>query len=197
MVSIEEIQTAYYMVAATGVLIAAVYYIYNMRATRKTQELALKAQELSLKSQEQNLVTRQAQLFMQLYSQYYDKDWLEALHKTAFDMSFKDYNDFVAKYGPKENPDAYKSFDILSHYFEGAGVMAKNGLINPTMVAELFSEEFKDYWEKFSPIFIEYRRRSNNPKVCENQEYLYSLLKSMLPAETLTESKLYQTIKNN
>jgi len=63
-----------------------------------------------LKSQEQNLVTRQAQLFMQLYSQYYDKDWLEALHKTAFDMSFKDYDDFVAKYGPKEDPEAYKSF---------------------------------------------------------------------------------------
>jgi hypothetical protein len=48
----------YYMVAATGVLIAAFYYVYNMRATRKTQELALKAQELSLKSQEQTLITR-------------------------------------------------------------------------------------------------------------------------------------------
>jgi hypothetical protein len=57
----------YYMVAATGVLVAAFYYVYNRRATRKTQELALKAQELSLKSQEQTLITRQAQLFMNIY----------------------------------------------------------------------------------------------------------------------------------
>jgi hypothetical protein len=31
MVSFEEIQAAYYMVAATGVLVAAIYYIMNLR----------------------------------------------------------------------------------------------------------------------------------------------------------------------
>ncbi len=46
MVSIDEIQAAYYMVAATGVLIAAIYYVYNLKTT---------------------LQTRQAQLFMQIY----------------------------------------------------------------------------------------------------------------------------------
>ena len=30
MVSFEEIQAAYYMVAATGVLVAAVYYVMNL-----------------------------------------------------------------------------------------------------------------------------------------------------------------------
>jgi hypothetical protein len=29
MVTIEEIQAAYYMVAATGVLVAAAYYVFN------------------------------------------------------------------------------------------------------------------------------------------------------------------------
>ena len=50
MVDLSEIQAAYYMVAATGVLVAAIYYVYNMKAIRKTQELALKSQELMLKS---------------------------------------------------------------------------------------------------------------------------------------------------
>ena len=54
MVDLPEIQTAYYMIAAIGVLVAAIYYVYNMRATRRTQELALK-------SQQQNLETRQTQ----------------------------------------------------------------------------------------------------------------------------------------
>jgi len=30
LVSFEEIHAAYYMVAATGVLVAAVFYVYNM-----------------------------------------------------------------------------------------------------------------------------------------------------------------------
>jgi hypothetical protein len=36
MVELAEIQAAYYMVAATGVLAAALYYIYNVRANQKT-----------------------------------------------------------------------------------------------------------------------------------------------------------------
>ncbi|MCX6655794.1 MAG: hypothetical protein NTY03_11860, partial [Candidatus Bathyarchaeota archaeon] len=59
---------AYYMVAATGVLVAAVFYILNLRISQKNQELSLKTQELALKSQDQTLETRQAQLFMQLYT---------------------------------------------------------------------------------------------------------------------------------
>ena len=57
MVDLFEIQAAYYMVAATGVLIAAVYYVLNMRAT---------------------LQTRQAQLFMQMYERWSDAVFHEA-----------------------------------------------------------------------------------------------------------------------
>ena len=176
--------------AAIGVCVAAIYYIVNLRISQMNQELNLKAQQ-------QNLETRQAQLFLQLYSQYYNKDWLEALRNNTFVMHYKDFDEFMAKYGPETNPEAYKGFDMLSHYFEGAGVMVKNGLINPKMVADLFAEEFRDYWEKASPVFLEYRKRSNNPKVCENQEYLYNLLKSMLPAEAIASDKTYWAGKNS
>jgi hypothetical protein len=42
MVDLAEIQAAYYMVAATGVLVAAIYYVLNLRNTidnRKAQLL--------------------------------------------------------------------------------------------------------------------------------------------------------------
>ena len=41
MVSFEEIQTAYYMVAATGVLIAAIFYVHNLRETAKNRRVTL------------------------------------------------------------------------------------------------------------------------------------------------------------
>ena len=37
MVDLAEIQAAYYMVAATGVLVAAIYYVYNMRAAERNK----------------------------------------------------------------------------------------------------------------------------------------------------------------
>ena len=50
MVDLAEIQAAYYMVAATGVLEAAVFYILNLRISQRNQGLMLKAQEQSEKS---------------------------------------------------------------------------------------------------------------------------------------------------
>jgi len=41
MVSFEEIQTAYYMVAATGVLVAVIYYIINLRYNMKEKEMEI------------------------------------------------------------------------------------------------------------------------------------------------------------
>ena len=52
MVDLAEIQAAYYMVAATGVLVAAGYYILNMRASQRNMQLTLEA--------------RQTQIFLQL-----------------------------------------------------------------------------------------------------------------------------------
>ena len=176
MVDLAEIQAAYYMVAATGVLVAAAYYVLNIRTTQRNMKA--------------NLDTRQAQLFMQLYSQYYNKDWLEALRKTSFDIEYKGFDEWSEKYGAHTNPEAYKAMDMLSHYFEGAGVLVKRGLIDPSLVSDLLSEEFVDYWEKFGPLFKEYRGMSNNPKLCENQEYLYGLLKSGYPRGALTTGEV-------
>jgi hypothetical protein len=41
MVELFEIQSAYYMVAATGVLVAAIYYIMNMRYNMKAREMEI------------------------------------------------------------------------------------------------------------------------------------------------------------
>ena len=41
MVELAEIQAAYYIVAATGVLVAATYYILNLRETNKNRRITL------------------------------------------------------------------------------------------------------------------------------------------------------------
>jgi hypothetical protein len=41
LVDLAEIQAAYYMLAATGVLVAAIYYIINMRFNMKAREMEI------------------------------------------------------------------------------------------------------------------------------------------------------------
>jgi len=173
MVELATLQAVSYIMGSLGVFVAAVYYVLNIQNNKKNQEIAAKNQELSLKAQQQQLETRQAQLFLQLYSQYYDKDWVAATSQIS-DMKYESYEEFWEKYGDTEWS---QKWDTLSHYFEGAGILVKKGLIDPSLFSDLLSEEFIDYWERMSPFFMEYRVRSNKPRTCENQEFLYRLIK--------------------
>jgi Flp pilus assembly protein TadB len=73
LVDLAEIQAAYYMVAATGVLVAAGYYVLNMRAMQR--------------SSKQTLDTRQAQLLMNLYQRW--SDYRRSLRSQAKDHAMK------------------------------------------------------------------------------------------------------------
>ena len=168
MVDLAVLQSVSYIAGALGVCVAAIYYMFTLRINMKTQQ--------------QNVETRQAQLFLQLYHTYHEKDWVSALHNAIYYIDFKGFDDWYEKYGPS-NPEKFQSFDLLSHSFEGAGILVRRGLIDPSLVDDLVSEEFLGYWEKFGPIVKEFRRRDNNPHICENQEYMYNLLREKHPGE--------------
>jgi hypothetical protein len=165
MVELAEIQAAYYMVAATGVLVAAAYYVMNVRAQKKTQEL-------TLKSQEQTLETRQAQLFMQLYDRWtFDVaekfwDFLDDDFKTAEELFEKERTD----------KEFRKSTAILSRYHEGLGVLVRFGLLDIKYIAYLASWPTRVYWEKYKPIIGDIRRLQKAPRADSESEYLYNEL---------------------
>jgi hypothetical protein len=166
MVDLVELQAVAYIaqiVGVVGTLTAAFIAVRSyINANKRAEE-----------GRRREIETRQAQLFVQLYSQYYNKDWVAASYETA-DMKYRNYEEFWEKYGGVE---WVKKWDLLSHYFEGAGILVKKGLVDPSLVTDLFSEEFVTYWEMISPFVREYRVRANKPKTCENQEYLYNLVK--------------------
>jgi len=180
MVDLVVLQSVSYIAGAIGVAIAAIFYVLNLKINQRNQELMLKSQEQSVKAQQQTLETRQAQLFLQLYDTYHDKDWVAALHNAIYYTDFKDFDDWWENFGPS-NPEKFQSFDCLSHTFEGAGILVRRGLIDPSLVDDLVSEEFLGYWEKFGPLIKEIRKKDNNPHICENQEHLYDLLKQKHP----------------
>jgi hypothetical protein len=172
MVDLAEIQTAYYMVAATGVLVAAVFYILNLRISQRNQELMLKAQEQSARAQQQTLETRQAQMFMNIYQQTTSKDFTSAYNK-FISSQWENYSESRELFQKKEFAD---DFYILGMYFEGLGVLVKEGYLPIRLVALLLTGMTRSFWEKLKPIVDEARVDMGYVRWFSEAEYLYDEL---------------------
>ena len=172
MVDLAEIQTAYYMVAATGVLIAAIFYILNLRISQRNQELMLKAQEQSARAQQQTLETRQAQMFMNIYQQTTSKDFTSAYNK-FISSQWENYSESRELFQKKEFAD---DFYILGMYFEGLGVLVKEGYLPIRLVALLLTGMTRSFWEKLKPIVDEARVDMGYVRWFSETEYLYDEL---------------------
>ena len=120
--------------------------------------------------------TRQAQLFMQIFSRQYEIEQRRSLHLIQ-NIEYEDYDDFMEKYGMENNPDIWLRMSSVGTYFEGIGVLVKRKLVDPTMVDDLMSGRIIDYWETIGPMTLEYRERTGDYEVWEQVEYLYNVIK--------------------
>ncbi len=147
MVDVAEIQAAYYMVAATGVLIAAIYYIVNMRATLATRRISL-AESISSR-----LVNLDG------YRMYFEmRDW-----------EWEDYEDFRRKYGSVDS-NAVR-FTLWNSYNE-LGSMLRKGLVKAEDLYDLGMYGIIFFWVQFKPIVEETRKRYNGLDYLRDLEFL-------------------------
>jgi len=183
LVDLGEIQAAYYMVAASGVLVAAVFYILNLRISQRNQEISLKNQELSqktqelmLKAQEQTLETRQVQLFMQYFNVWMSPGYLDN-YVELYNQQWSDFNDWEEKYGVRNNPRGFLVYTTIENYYEGLGILVRRGLVDPHLVDDLMGSDIINYWDKMRPIAEGMRKDKKWATWGENSEYLYNEMK--------------------
>jgi hypothetical protein len=160
MVDLAEIQAVYYMVAATGVLVAAAYYILNMKASQRNMQLTLEA--------------RQTQIFLQLMN--YLKTEGKAWTKFILTYQWSDFDDYMKKYGPIDNSDAWDEQFKHQMTFEGIGILVNKKMIDISLVYEAYGDWVMRYWEKYQPVVVEFRK-TYGPEFCEWTEYLVSELR--------------------
>jgi hypothetical protein len=177
MIVLVDLQTVGVLVTATSVTIAAVYYIFTLRMNMRTQELALKAQQ-------QTLDTRQAQLFMQLADTYIDKGYrTTALEMLSNKWSWTNFDDFLSKYGPDNNPEAWNKFQLQLSHWSQQGILVRDGLISAATLNSWWGWVPVAIWEKYEPIILEYRGRYESPPKgmfhMDFEDLYYSLLVEM------------------
>ena len=152
MVSLADIQAAYYMVAATGVLVAAIYYVLNIRQT---------------------IENRKAQLFTQMTSMNLQKDWLSNSLE-LLSIQWSDFDDFARKYDSGVNPDHYVRRTQVFNYLEQVGYYVRNGQLDVEQISTINGGGFWVVWlwVKYSDIIKRYRELLSIPEYYVNFEYL-------------------------
>jgi hypothetical protein len=149
-----DIQTISVAVASASVTLAAIYYIWQIGHQNKI---------------------RQTDLVIRISDFGTRKEFLEAC-MDIFETDFKDYDDFVRKYGSffSKRPIPM-SFFIVSNFMERIGVLLRNKLLDISMVSQLIT--VTDFWEKMKPIIEGVREEEHNQKYYEYFEYLYNEVK--------------------
>jgi len=170
------VEITYQMVLSTiqtiGILVGIIYYLFIMRNSQRNQELTLKAQEHALE-------TRQAQLFMEIYNEYRNKEFQRNISSIYNIWEWEGYDDFQEKYGRSTNSEAYSSFASVNSYFEGMGLLVQRGYIDPQLVEDLLGGAIIRYWERIRPLTMERRERRDWPELCEWFEHLYDVIKTI------------------
>jgi len=182
MVSLAEIQTAYYMIAATGVLIAAIYYIITLRNANKLRRRDMVLQRL------------------QAPIQFYDAYW-SVMQMTDWDT----LEEFYQKYGPVTNKDAIIKLNYITNHFNALGTLVEDGIVTPEEIFRLYLPyTIINVYEKFQPILMRNRIRPDgvvhNPGAFKCYELLYNEAKRLYPLMTVPfisslEENLEQTRK--
>ena len=150
MVDLAEIQAAYYMIAATGVLIAAIYYVLNMRAT---------------------LETRRIGLIDSIMSRTINKDGFRSYFE-LMNYDWRDYGDFERKYGSDNDVVAAATRFENWHSYNSIGTMIRKGMVRAEDLYDMGMFGVTFIWEKYKPIIEENRRRYNGKDHLRDLEYL-------------------------
>ena len=153
-----ELETILMILQTVSLTVGVLYYIFNLRNQNRNQELALE--------------TRQAQLLMQLYARFSDREFIENSYiarRNAQDS--EDIEDYRRKYSIEVNPEAHSRFLSTSRFFHSVGLLLKKGLIDVNLVGELMPATVMNTWNDVEHIIKE-QRKPEFPWLWEHYEYL-------------------------
>jgi len=134
MVELVEIQFAYYMLAATGVLVAAIYYIMSLRY---------------------NMKARETEIARNWTTEFLSDQGLQR-YAIVMTMEWKDYEDFMEKYG-YSNPEMFGKWVSQFFIYEAMGGLLRNKVIKPQTLYTLGGYGAIWAWDKYKDV-IQNRR---------------------------------------
>jgi hypothetical protein len=155
-----DLPTISVVIAASSVVIGVINSILSSRRSARNEKLTLE--------------TRQAQLFMQLYNRFHNKEFWEYFNEFIYGFNAENPDEFMEKYGPINNPEAFSKMQSVMSYFFGIGVLIKRRLIDVDLVFDLMPKVVFSFWEKTAPMIEVWGEEDPRVQVLN---YLYEEMK--------------------
>jgi hypothetical protein len=161
LVDLSEIQAAYYMVAATGVLVAAVFYVMNLRETTRNRRTSF-ANNLQINIQ--------------------DQKW-QQLYMEVMNMQWRDFDDFKKRYDSSVDVESYSKRHSVLMGYDILGWQFRKGLVDVDSFTDVWILGIVLCWHKFKPIIEGYRGWQYPKGAYRDFEYLAKVLEKKLSDE--------------
>ena len=113
-----------------------------------------------------------SQLRLDLIKFINDEGVDRALTEILWVWQWEDFDDYWAKYSPKENPDANVTRRVARNYYVALATMVRTGDLSMKLLYELNPSGVTRYWDKIGSIALEFRKRNDYPDYLEPVEYL-------------------------
>ena len=120
--------------------------------------------------------TRQTELFIQLYQRLSTEESRKIYDEITTEWNWTDFDDFLAKYGPENNPDAAVKFGLTVSAFEHIGLLVRDGVFDPKLVWHWAGGRVVRLWMKMEPVIFEFREKYYSGSWLEWSEDLYYTL---------------------
>jgi len=145
-----DYQTLSIVLTGIGMIIALTYYGLQIRNQNRT---------------------RQAQVFMQLYNRYQDNFLAQGISSEILLQKLSGYDDYQRKYDADE--DFKNAMDRFFPFYEGLGVMVKEGYFSIHLVALMWAGMTRMFYENIvEPTIEEAREVTNLPRLWSETEWV-------------------------
>jgi len=176
LVDLVELQSIAYIAQVIGVAGTLTAAFIGVRSYINSNKRAEEDKHKELETRSRELQTRQAQMFMNIYNQTTTKDFTTAYNIFSSNewKNYKEYRELMKK------KEVVGAFTILGMYWEGLGVLVREGYLDIRLVALLICGMTRYFWEKLLPIIDEARVDMGFVRWMSETEYLYDELMKYL-----------------
>jgi len=152
-----DIQTVSIAVASASVTLAAIFYMWQIRHQTRIRKT--------------DLIVR-----INPWFNISPKELLEYAN-TVLALEYKDYDDFVQKYGSLYGgkPEA-NALRTLLNWADGLGMLLKRDLVDLDIVVDSYGGIAEVFWEKVKPLVEGYRKDTHYQHHYESFEYLVNVI---------------------
>ena len=119
--------------------------------------------------------TREAQLFMNVYDKWSDPEMAKA-YQIVDDAHYSSFDEYMEL---RKDEDFTWAMSKLVGYYEGVGVLVREGLVDIRLVALLMTGSTLKFWSKLEP-YIGEMRSADYPRVAIETEYLVNRLRDYI-----------------